>query len=209
MIKLSKTIILLSLICVFLVFIVGCSEDKEDPGQISLRITDSSLNGVAKSMLVADTEFTSVMVSVIRVEMLSENESVVVLEDFGDTPLQIDLLDLGVDGVIVISEAEIGEGNFSQIRIIIEAPEENQGPPTNPNTYVTIGEDPTEHPLFVPSGAQTGLKVHLTPEIELGLGQTFEITLDFNALQSIRKTGSNDRYIIRPTSMSATVDEII
>ena len=209
MLKLSKTIILFSLVSVFLFFIAGCSDDKESPGQVSLKFTDSSLNSVAKSILVVDSGFTSVMVSVIRIEILSENDSVVVLEDFEDTPLQIDLLDLGVDGVIVISEAEIGEGNFSQIRIIIEAPEENQGAPTNPNTYVTIGEDPTEHPLFVPSGALTGLKIHLTPDMELGLGQSFEITLDFNALQSIHRTGTNDRYIIRPTSMSAAVEEII
>jgi hypothetical protein len=208
MIKLSKTAVIFALICLCLFFIISCSEDKENMEQISVRFTDLSLNSMPKSMLVANTDFSMVMISVIRIELVSETDSVV-LEDFGDTPLQIDLLDLGVDGIIVISEAEVGEGTFSQIRIIVEAPEEGQGAPTNPDTYVTIGEDPTEHPLFVPSGAQSGLKVHLTPEIELGPGQSFEITVDFNSLHSIHKTGANDRYIIRPSSMTATVVEVI
>jgi hypothetical protein len=208
MIKPSKKKVLFTLICFILFFIISCSEDKESMEQISVRFTDSSLSSAPKSMLVADTDFSSVMISVVRIEIVSETDSVV-LEDFGITPLQIDLLDLGIDGVIVISEAEIGEGSFSQIRVIVEAPEENQGAPTNPDTYVTIGEDPTELPLYVPSGAETGLKVHLTPEIEVGPGQSFEITLDFNSMQSIHKTGANDRYIIRPTSMTATVVEVI
>ncbi len=205
--KLSKTIVLFSIVSVFLIFIAGCSENKESLGQISVRFTDSSLNSAAKSLLAVDTDFSSVMVSVIRIEIIGEDDFFAVVEDFGGIPLQIDLLDLGVDGIIVINEVDIGEGNFSQIRIIVEAPEEDQVPPTNPNTYVIIDGDPTEHPLFVPSGAQSGLKVHLTPILELELGESFEITLDFNSMQSIHKTGSNDRYIIRPTSMTASVKE--
>jgi hypothetical protein len=205
--KLSKTIVLFSIVSVFLIFIAGCSENKESPGQISVRFTDSSLNSAAKSLLAVDTDFSSVMVSVVRIEIVGEDDFFAVVKDFGVIPLQIDLLDLGIDGIIVINEVDIGEGNFSQIRIIVEAPEENQGPPTNPNTYVIIGDSETKHLLFVPSGAQSGLKVHLTPILELGSGQSFKITIDFNSMQSIHKTGSNDRYIIRPTSMTASVEE--
>ena len=97
---------------------------------------------------------------------------------------------------------------FAQVRIIIEAPEENQGPPTNLNSYLTIVDDPTEYPLFVPSGSQTGLKISLQPALEVSVGQSFEITLDFNSENTIKKAGANDRYIIRPTSMSATISEL-
>lgn len=207
MIRILKVLTILIIISSVSLFITSCSDTGENESLINFKVMDSSISGLAKSLTALDEEYSSIFVSIVRIELIGEGITVE-LENFENSPLPLNLLELGPTGTIIISDVGVGEGIFSQVRIIIEAPEENQGPPANLQSYLTFEDDPAEYPLFVPSGSQTGLNITLQPALEVGTGQSFEITLDFNSENSIYRTGMSDRHIIRPTSMSATISEI-
>lgn len=185
-------------------FLNGCLGTDDEHNTVSLRVIDSSYSGLTKVLTYDNEDYSIVNISIIRIELTSD-DTVVVFQDYGTDPLLINLLDLGSAGTLLVSEAEIPVGNYNKIRMILDAPEEQNQAPVNPSSFLTIDGDVTEHPIFIPSGAQTGLKINLQPPLELIDGSSFEVVLDFNSENTIKKTGQNDRYIIRPTSMSATV----
>lgn len=197
----------LTLILLGIFFLIGCSEIDNDSGMVNLRIIDSSYSGLSKTPVIDINNYDVVNVSIIRIE-LTGNGTVIVFEDYGTNPVLINLLDLESAGTLLISDAEIPLGNYNKIRLILDAPEEQDQAPVNPGSFLTIEGDQTEYPIFIPSGSQTGLKINLQPPLELIDGSSFEIVLDFNSENTIKKTGQNDRYIIRPTSMNATVTKI-
>lgn len=55
--------------------------------------------------------------------------------------------------------------------------------------------DSTVHPLKVPSGSESGLKVQVNKDIKPN--QTYVFTLDFDAHKSVVKTGNN-QYLLKP-----------
>ena len=203
--NLSKFKVLTSILFIAF-FLNGCLGTDDEQNTISLRIIDSSYSGLAKELTLDTKDYSAVNVSIIRIE-LTGNDTVVVFKDYGTDPLLINLLDLGSAGNLLISDAEIPVGEYNKIRMILDAPEAQNPAPVNPASFLTTEGDITEYPIFVPSGSQTGLKIKLKPHIELIDGSSFEIVLDFNSENTIKKTGQNDRYIIRPTSMSATVTD--
>jgi hypothetical protein len=202
--SLSKIQLFISVL--FTIFVLnGCSDTVNEQSTISLRVIDSS-SDLAKELIIDTEDYSTINVAIIRIELVGE-DTVVVLEDYAPTPVLINLLDLGSAGNLLVDNTEILLGIYNKIRMILEAPEEQNQPPTNPSSYLTLDGDATEYPIFIPSGSQTGLKVNLTPNIGLVDGSSFEIVFDFNSENTIKKTGQNDRYIIRPTSMSATVTD--
>lgn len=204
--NLSKFKVLTSIL--FITFLLnGCLGIDEEQNTVSLRVIDSSSN-LAKELTLNAEDYNEVNVSIIRIE-LTGDDAVVVLEDYAGAPLSINLLDLGSTGTLLVDAVEIPLGTYNQIRLILDAPEEQNQAPVNPASFLTIEGDVdlTEYPIFIPSGSQTGLKINLNPHIEFVDGNSFLIVFDFNSENTIKKTGQNDRYIIRPTSMSATVTE--
>lgn len=197
-----KVLILLLFIAFFL---NGCLNTEEEQNIVSLRVIDSSSN-LAKEMTFDTEDYSAVNVSIIRIEITGD-DTVIVLMDYATDPLLINLLDLGSAGTLLVDGAEIPLGTYNKIRMILDAPEEQNQAPVNPASFLTVEGDATKYPIFIPSGSQTGLKINLNPHIELVDGSSFEIVFDFNSKNTIKKTGQNDRYIIRPTSMSATVTD--
>ena len=95
-----------------------------------------------------------------------------------------DLLEL-VGGVrALIGEAELEAGHYTQLRIVIEAA-----------TATIAGET---NPVFIPSGAQSGLK--LTGGWDVDPDVVTTLTLDFDAAQSLHEAppGSGN-FILKPT----------
>ncbi len=184
---------------------IGCSDNVNEKNSVSLRVIDSS-SDLAKELIIDTEDYTSVNVTIIRIELTGE-DTVIVLDDYTADPLIINLMDLGSAGNLLVDGAELPLGTYNKVRMILDAPEEQNQAPVNPASFLTLEGDATEYPIFVPSGAQTGLKINLTPPIELVDGSSFEIVFDFNSENTINKTGQNDRYIIRPTSMSATIND--
>ena len=188
-----------------LFLLIGCSDNVNEKNSVSLRVIDSS-SDLAKESIIDTENYSIVNVSIIRIELTGE-DTVIVLDDYTADPLIINLMDLGIAGSLLVDGAELPLGTYNKVRMILDAPEEQNQAPVNPASFLTLEGDATEYPIFVPSGAQTGLKINLTPPIELVDGSSFEIVFDFNSENTINKTGQNDRYIIRPTSMSATITD--
>jgi hypothetical protein len=93
-----------------------------------------------------------------------------------------DLMDLRNGVFTTIGEAELPAGTYDQIRLQIGS-----------GSNVVI--DGVTHPLVVPSGASSGLK--LKGQITLVEGGTTDVGIDFDAARSIHETG-NGTWILRP-----------
>ncbi|OGB67683.1 MAG: hypothetical protein A2Y94_12435 [Caldithrix sp. RBG_13_44_9] len=90
----------------------------------------------------------------------------------GDS-VTVNLLDWNNGNSIILGEAELPAGHYTQIRLMIQEAE--------------IVVDGQTFPLTVPSGAQTGLK--MGPEFTLTAGSTYELVVDFDVARSIVVTG--------------------
>jgi hypothetical protein len=114
------------------------------------------------------------------------------------------LLELTNGRVKALGDFAIPSGSYDsmQIRLILEGPDEGgSGPPTNPGSFIDMDDDGeftdgTDEPLFVPSGAQTGVKLN-APEFTVPENGEVTITADFDARRSVRVTGRG--YLMRPT----------
>jgi hypothetical protein len=98
-----------------------------------------------------------------------------------DTTL-VNLLDYTDGNFAVLADSTLPAGHYTQVRLML-----GEG-----NTVVVDGEI---HDLMVPSGGQSGLKLNHPFDIEDG--ETYAVTLDFDADRSVHRTG-NGQYRLRP-----------
>lgn len=98
-----------------------------------------------------------------------------------------DLLTLTNGATEVLGSAELEEGTYEQIRLILSS---------NGHSVVIDG---TEHDMFVPSGEQTGIKLNVNAEIEPDI--TYTLLLDFDAARSVVERGNEQsgiEYLLKP-----------
>ena len=104
------------------------------------------------------------------------------------TPEQsYNLLELTNGAMAELGSAELETGTYEQIRLIL-----SQGG----HSVVVEG---VEHDMFVPSGAQTGIKLNVNAEIEPDI--TYTLLLDFDAARSVVEQGSEQsgvEYLLQP-----------
>jgi len=99
------------------------------------------------------------------------------------------LLELTNGASAVLGSKELPAGTYEQIRLILNK---------DGNSVVVDG---TKHNLFIPSGAQTGIKLNINAEIKPDI--TYTLLLDFDAARSIVETGNQhsqhaSRYLLKP-----------
>lgn len=160
-----------------LLALAGCKSDEPDKGKMAFAITDAPVDG-AEAVVV---EFTG-----IEVQGAGERLNF----DF-DTPMTIDLLQLtGDESLELLPETTVNAGQYQWIRLKVNA---NQGVT---DSYIDI--DGARYSLYVPSGAQTGLK--LNRPFTVAAGGISDFTIDFDLRKSIHQpqNGSGD-YFLRPT----------
>ncbi len=104
------------------------------------------------------------------------------LVDFVPDGLSVDLISLEGQ-YLLLSTTELSAGVYTQLRVFLM------------ETASIVVEGETED-LLIPGSAQTGIK--LTHPFEIVDGETTELTLDFDAYESIFKNGNGD-YIMNPT----------
>ncbi|NOX38303.1 MAG: DUF4382 domain-containing protein [Calditrichaeota bacterium] len=154
--------------------LIGCSSNTdsvESSGTLNIYLTDAP----------ADYESVTITFSEISAHIDGQWISI-----RNEEPITVDLLQWNNGKSIIIGTAEIPEGHYTQIRLKIE------------EASVTI--DGITHSLFVPSGAQSGLKLLIN--FEIVAGSTYELVLDFDAYRSIVVTGpphGPNKYILKPT----------
>lgn len=170
-----------SLIVFFLYLLAGCGK-KDSP--TSANDTGSNTPGTGTlTIYLTDAPtalFDSVNIIFSQVSAHIDSQWITVR---GDT-VKVNLLDLSNGNTIMFGSADVPAGKYTQIRIRID------------DAYVVI--DGQRHPLDVPSGAKTGLK--LGPQFTVASGSTYEMVVDFDANRSIVVMGppNNPRYKLKP-----------
>jgi hypothetical protein len=171
-----RIIILLSALVLFLYFLAGCNTDNDpasstepETGILTIYLTDAP-----------SAAFDSVNIIFSEVSAHLDSQWITVQ---GDT-MKVNLLDLSNGNTIVFGSADVPAGKYTQIRIKID------------DAYVVVGGE--KHPMDVPGGAQTGLK--LGPQFSVKAGSTYELVVDFDVNRSIVIMGppQNPRYKLKP-----------
>jgi hypothetical protein len=167
------------------------------PGSISINLTDAPIDGASEVIVV----FTGI-------ELHQSGGSTTTL-DF-NTPKSIDLVKLrnGVTSALT-QDSAVPAGNYDWMRLKVLASKNSQG-----ESYIKLLSG-QQYPLWIPSGAETGLK--LVRGFTVAQGSVTRLVIDFDLRKSITAPpGQEPNYIMRPTlrlldqlqvgKISATVD---
>ncbi len=160
-------------------FVVGCGSSNNDPGTLSLDITDAPVDGA-----------TEVVVIFNAIELNPKQGDNITITF--DTPQSIDLLALqnGVTAPLLQNQL-LTAGEYNWMRLAVDADEGEL------DSYISF-EDGSTHSLYVPSGSTSGLKINRPFTIPQGGSANF--TIDFDLRKSIHLPGnSGNDYKLRPT----------
>lgn len=144
-------------------FLGGCSFDA-NPGMGNLKV----------KLHDAPANYEEVNIFIERVEVNNEDgeEGWQVISEPNES---YDILKLTNGMFELLADVELEAGFYPQIRLIVNA---------DSNSVVIDGES---YGLFIPSGAQTGVKLNV--DLEIREGEEYTILLDFDAERSVVKTG--------------------
>ena len=147
-------------------------------GRLTLRITDSPV-----------TDAERVVVQFTGLEIKPRDAAQPEVFDFA--PRQIDLLALdGGGSEILLSDELLPAGEYEWIRLKVNAGRDGS------DSFIDLA-DGAHHPLFIPSGNRTGLK--LIRGFVIGVGGTNNFTIDFDLRKSvIAPPGLGEPYLLKP-----------
>ncbi|MFU8861626.1 MAG: DUF4382 domain-containing protein [Cyclonatronaceae bacterium] len=134
-------------------------------------------------MFDAPGEYDEVWVHINRVEVNNSADAESGWFVISEPDERYNLLELVNGANVVLGEAELEEGTYEQIRLILG----------NDNNIVIGGDS---YPLMVPSGQQTGIKLNVNAEIIAGI--TYTLLLDFDAQRSVVQQGATGSYALQP-----------
>lgn len=156
----------------------GSDDAAAQVGRLSIRITDSPVTS-AKRVVV---QFTGL-------EIMRTGDTQPQVFDFA--PRQIDLLALdGGGSEVLLGDTQVPAGNYESIRLKVNAGRDGS------DSFIEL-DDGTIHPLFIPSGNQTGLK--LIRGFTIGVGSTNNFTIDFDLRKSVvNPPGLGEPYLLKP-----------
>jgi hypothetical protein len=183
--KYGKAMNKLWLPIVFTALLVACGGDDESPapavstGTIFLTLTDAPVDDAAEVVIV----FTGVELQ------RSQGESVTI--NF-DRPRSIDLLQFR-DGATtaLLAGTSVSAGQYSGLRLLLTAQQNLQS-----GSYIRL-RDGRQFPLFIPSGAETGLK--LVRPFVVAQGGTTRLLVDFDLRKSVvAPPGQAPNWFLRP-----------
>lgn len=158
--------------------LAGCGSDSDDSARFSLAITDAPID-----------EATQVVIEFTAIELKPRNGSSVVINLA--SPQSIDLLALqNGETTTLIDQHTIAAGEYDWVRLAVNAEFDNVY-----DSYIVF--DNLQHELFVPSGAQTGLK--LNQGFTVAEGQTAHFVIDFDLRKSIVEPVGQPGYFLKPT----------
>lgn len=145
------------------ILFAGCSMDVQTgTGTLKVLLHDAP----------ADYEAVNIFVERVEINNTEGDEGWQVISEPNQS---YDILQLTNGNFELLADVELEPGFYPQIRLIVSRDE---------NSVVVDGET---RGLFIPSGAQTGVKINVDAEIREGIEYT--ILLDFDAERSVVKTG--------------------
>ena len=176
MLQTKKIAISLAVIIGLIGIMVSCDDNPADSssetGTLQVVLHDAPANYEAVNVYIESVEVNN---------SANEEEGWITISNPEQT---YDLLELVNGATEVLGEAELQSGTYEQIRLILG----DQG-----HSLVVDG---TQESLFIPSGAQTGIKLNVDAVIEPGI--TYTLLLDFDASRSVVKAGNSGRYLLKP-----------
>lgn len=101
-------------------------------------------------------------------------------------PMPVDLLTLRNGVLLQLCETTLPAGNYQQVRLVLTP---NTGAEEPFNQSVTTA-DGVVHPLEAPSGT-----IKILHSLSLGADQTTDLTLDFDAAESVRQRGNGEWFM--------------
>jgi len=192
-ISLTSTLLLITTL------LTACGNDDGDTveteigpmGTMSINITDAPLDE-ASHLFVRITGLELKPKNGKSLEFIFCNRHLIKIDEecLNQTTLELDLMTLtGKVSQALSDKRAIPAQQYNWIRLKLD--EENPG-------YIQlaqIGDPLYKHPLTIPSGAQTGLKINT--QLTIQEGHDLRLTIDFDLRKSVHKAG--DDYILRPT----------
>lgn len=196
----------LSFCCAMLLF--GCSSGGSSSSSSTASSTGTASLSLTDAPIVDASDVEGVFITVSSISY-NINDDWIEAEEFTG-PQVFNLLEL-TDGVTAfLDSTELPAGTVSQIRFMLDAPEDGQQTSGNPGCFIEIDpdgvaddnpEDNEEYPLFVPSGGQSGYKA--VGAFDVPANGTVEVVADFDVRKSVVYSGNlqtqNGRYILKPT----------
>ena len=186
MLAMTRTNVVAALVFASLA-LTSCGGGSSDPGtgSMHLSLTDAPVDGAAAVVVV----FTGID--------LQRSDGKLVSLDFGTTNGQantksIDLIKLqgGVTADLT-QGAAVPAGNYQWMRLKVLADKNSQG-----ESYITLLNG-AQYPLWIPSGAETGLK--LVRSFTVAQGSTTRLVIDFNLRKSVvAPPGQDPNYLLKP-----------
>ncbi len=157
--------------------LAACGGNSDDTGRLTLAVTDAPVDSA-----------TAVVVEFTGVELQGPDGRRVI--EF-DTPKQIDLLALsGNASESLLEDVELPAGNYQWLRLLVNAER------LAASSYIDL-EDGSRHSLFIPSGAESGLK--LVSGFTLPAGGDADFTIDFDLRKSVHEPqDAFGDYYLRP-----------
>lgn len=173
--------------------VAGCGDDSStnqgDTGRLVLEAFDSPLPG----------DVDSILLTIEEVSVHNTDDAWVTVANPDTT---YDFLQLINGTTVVLADASLAAGTYNEMRLVL----------ADSNRIVING---TSYPLTVPSGTETGVKLH--GNFEIVENQSYELYVDFDASKSI--THPDGKYLLRPSfkafkkslsvMLSGTVKDII
>lgn len=156
--------------------IAGCTKSDYNnptmPGKLVLKITDDPFNF---------NFVESATVKITKVEIRKAGDGVPDGNPFivvSDDTLTLNLLDLRNGVTTSLPEIEIPQGKYDLIRLYVQ------------EAGLKLKDNPMDFNVKVPSGKQTGIKIFISPALDVEGGLTSELLLDFDLSRSFVMRGN-------------------
>lgn len=167
-------------IAIALMLLAGCNNNSEEvgTGRLSVQLTDAPFPGD----LVAEANVTISKIEARNKGVDDDEEGEAEEEEnafivLSEEEKAFNLLDLQNGVTASLVDLEVPVGSYDLVRLYVD------------EASVVLA-DGQEFDLFVPSGAQTGIKVFIKPAIEVSGGLTAELLLDFDVANSFVAKGN-------------------
>ncbi len=149
----------------------GCSTSEDETGTLSVLLTDAPF----PTDLVEEANVTIIKLEA-REAGGGEGSPYITLSEATQTYNLLDLRDGATAG---LAQLDVPAGSYDLFRLYV-----SEGS--------VVMKDGTTHTLTVPSGAQTGIKLFVSPALEVVSGLTSDLLLDFDVEKSFVANGGRD-----------------
>lgn len=164
----------------------GCGgSESGGSGTVNLNLADAPID---------DENVTGVYITINEVRY-HQNGGWHTMEDF-EGPKTYNLFDLRDGNFTELGAVTLSAGEYHEFRLILDAPVKDKGDHANPGCYLTFDDGRADEPLFVPSGAQTGVK--LKGGVVVPADGNISVTADFNVRKSVVEAGNSGKYLLKP-----------